>query len=406
MKRLIALIAIVSVFVVSCERKSGPQEISILQGTIEEISVPAPDYRNPLQTTVNVMVYTPPNYNANGETRYPVLYLLHGFGGNDSTFQQFFDIASIADYLISTNLIPPMIIVMPDASNDFGGTFYANSEMIPGVPQTTVFGTYEDFFINDLIPYIDDNYLTIADQGHRMLTGLSMGAYGAIRLASKHPDLFNSVASHSGPLDFSTFLTMTPSLIQILQAENPNGFNPATVAADPEGHPFSTFALAMAAMFSPKVGSIIIDTLTGDTLRFEFDFMKNEFPLVQLNDTLWAGVRMPFDATWNILPEVWDSLWIKYNDPVSLVHQNGSNISDNGVWYYFDCGDKDELFLSNTIQPFKDALDAEGISYDSQSGIYSYDGGYNPDELRAGHVTYFYLRLKRSFLFHAQHLGQ
>lgn len=395
MKRYLTLIGIVSIVVLSCERKSGPQEVSVLQGTIEEISVPAPNYRNMLQTTVNVMVYTPPNYNPEGDTRYPVLYLLHGFGGNDSTYQKFFDIAGIVDYLISTNLIPPIIIVMPDASNDFGGTFYANSEMVPGNPQTTVFGTYEDFFINDLIPYIDEHYMTFADRDYRMLTGLSMGGYGAVRLASKYPNIFNSVVSHSGPLDFGTFLSITPSLLDILQMENPNGFNPDSIFYDPEGHPFSTFALAMAAMFSPKLGKIS-----------DFNLELSEFPLVQLNDTLWAGVRMPFDRQWNILPEVWDSLWVKYNDPVSLVHFYGTDISDNGLWYYFDCGDQDELFLSNTIQPFKDALDSEGISYDPESGIYNYDGGYNPDELRAGHVTYFYLRLKSSFQFHAQHIGQ
>jgi len=396
MKRLGLALILTAWVVTGCTRKSGPQEFEIFQGTIEEISVPAPSYMNPLAPTINVMVYTPPGYSADDPTGYPVLYLLHGFGGDDSTYQKFFDIASIADYLISTGLIPPMIIVMPDASNDFGGTFYANSEMIPGVPQTTVFGRYEDFFVNDLIPYIDENYNTIADAQHRMLTGLSMGGYGAMRLAIKHPDLFGSAASHSGPLDFPTFLSQTPSLIQILQMENPNGFDPAAVAADPEGHPFSTFALAMAAMFSPKV-----DTIT------KFDLTKNEFPLAPVtpDSVVWAGVRMPFDAQWNILPEVWDSLWVKYNSPTQLLDTYAQAILDNGTEFFFDCGAADDLFLQNGIDPFKSKMDELGIPYDqTNSGVYTQDGGYNPDELRAGHVTYFYLRLKRSFLFHARHL--
>ncbi len=375
-----------------CSRKSGPVEPNILEGSIETVSVPAPDYNMPTQTSVEAMVYLPPQYESQPNDSFPVLYLLHGFGGDHTTYQAYFDIKGIFDWMISMGYIPPMIVVMPNARNDFGGTFYANS-LYGSQP---VFGTYENFFVQDLVSYIDDNYRTIADADHRGLIGLSMGGYGAMRLAIKHSSLFHFAGAHSGVLDFEQFLNLPGGLtiVSLLQQENNGVFDPQVIMADPENHPLSVMAMAMAAQFSPKLGPYSA-----------FDPAKNEFPLVPVmpDSSLWAGIRMPFDANWEILPEVWDSLWVAQNSPKALLDAYADQLSN--VFFFADCGENDDLFLQLQVEPFLQKLQELGLSYDENwSGIYDHEGGYDPADLPAKHVTYFYLRLQRSLISFANFL--
>ncbi len=380
------------VLLAGCSRKSGPVEPEILQGSLESISVPAPNYNMPTQTTVEALVYLPPQYESQPNDSFPVLYLLHGFGGDHTTYQAYFDIKGILDWMISMGYLPPTIVVMPNARNDFGGTFYANS-LYGSQP---VFGTYENFFVQDLVSYIDQNYRTLQDARHRGLIGLSMGGYGAARLGIKHPDLFRFVGIHSGVIDYEQFLNLPGglSLLDLLYQENQGTFDPQVIMADPENHPLSVMAIAMAAQYSPKVGPYTA-----------FDPTLNEFPLVPItpDSTLWAGVRMPFDANWQILPEVWDSLWLALNNPKTLLDSFAVQL--DSTYFYVDCGENDDLFLQIQVEPFLAKLAELGLTYDQNwSGIYDHDGGYDPDDLPAKHVTYFYLRLQRSLISFAQFL--
>ncbi len=375
-----------------CSRKSGPVEPEILQGTLESISIPADHYNMPTQPTVEALVYLPPQYESQPNDSFPVLYLLHGFGGDHTTYQAYFDIKGILDWMISMGYLPPTIVVMPNAKNDFGGTFYANS-LYESQP---VFGTYETFFVEDLVPYIDNQYRTLADADHRGLIGLSMGGYGATRLAIQHPDLFHFAGSHSGVLDFEQFLNLPGglSIVDLLYQENNGVFDPQAITADPEAHPLSVMAMAMAAQFSPKVGPYAA-----------FDPTLNEFPLVPVtpDSSLWAGIRMPFDANWQILPGVWDSLWIARNNPKTLLDTYADQL--DSTFFFVDCGQNDDLFLQIQVEPFLQRLADLGIAYDQNwSGIYDHDGGYDPADLPAKHVTYFYLRLQRSLISFAHFL--
>ncbi len=132
-------------------------------------------------------VYLPPGYQEE-ERAYPTFYLLHGYGGEDTNWTRYGDAAMTADSLIAADVIPPVILVMPDGQN----SWWVDSD-----PETG-FGAVETALIQDLIPEVDRAYRTIPLRRARMIGGLSMGGYGAVHLALKHPDLFGAAASLSG----------------------------------------------------------------------------------------------------------------------------------------------------------------------------------------------------------------
>lgn len=130
-----------------------------------------------------IVVYTPPCYASFTDRRFPVLYLLHG---QTYTDRQWLDlgVSVVADDLINNQSAPPFIIVLPDDR-------YWNVESGLG---------FGDRFINNVIPYVDDNYRTLADRSHRALGGMSRGGGWAIRFLFTRHDLFGSVGLHSAVL--------------------------------------------------------------------------------------------------------------------------------------------------------------------------------------------------------------
>jgi len=123
-------------------------------------------------------VYLPPGYGID-KINYPVLYLLHGYTGDQTNWVQFGDVQRTATAAIERGDIPPLIIIMPDAGN----SWYVND--IQGKVR------YEDAFFNDFIPYIEKTYPVVAKKDFRAIAGLSMGGYGALLYALKHPDYFS-----------------------------------------------------------------------------------------------------------------------------------------------------------------------------------------------------------------------
>jgi enterochelin esterase-like enzyme len=129
-------------------------------------------------------VYLPPDY-ATSTRRYPVVYLLHGYTDNESGWIQFGEVNLAADRAIAEREIPPMIIVMPDG----GVSWYIND--LAGKVR------YEDMFVQELIPHIDAVYRTRADREFRGIAGLSMGGWGTLVHAFRHPELFAACAALS-----------------------------------------------------------------------------------------------------------------------------------------------------------------------------------------------------------------
>jgi enterochelin esterase-like enzyme len=133
---------------------------------------------------VNYAVYLPPDYQTSTR-RYPVVYLLHGYSDDESGWIQFGEINLAVDQAIASREIPPMIIIMPDAKI----TWYMNNA--DGSER------YEDMFVQELIPYVDQHYRTRAKKEFRGVSGLSMGGFGTLLYCLKHPDLFAAGAAFS-----------------------------------------------------------------------------------------------------------------------------------------------------------------------------------------------------------------
>ncbi len=134
-----------------------------------------------LDKEVEYCISLPADYETSNRW-YPVLYLLHGFSDDETGWTQFGEAHIIAGKLIQKGEVPPMIIVMPDA----GVSWYINSA--DGKTR------YEDFFIQEFIPYIEKTYRIRTKKEFRAIAGLSMGGYGSIIMALKHPELFTATA--------------------------------------------------------------------------------------------------------------------------------------------------------------------------------------------------------------------
>ncbi len=172
-------------------------------------------------------IYLPPDYSLSSETRYPVIYFLHGYGGEidnlvlisktdiNKSFPFLFRLLlpkvfrhyptfELIDQLIQSKQLSPFILVQPDAcmsgirskfnlkttrgTDHFKGSFYVNS------PYT---GQWADYIYGDVVEYVDTHFPTIPDRAHRAVMGVSMGGYGALYGGIKYPDRFGSVVALS-----------------------------------------------------------------------------------------------------------------------------------------------------------------------------------------------------------------
>jgi enterochelin esterase family protein len=150
-----------------------------------------------------IFVYTPPDYDANREARYPVLYLQHGGGEDERGWVVQGHVSQIMDNLIAAQKAKPMIIVM-----EKGYARKAGEPEVPLRPPTgtnampcdfsRMFNTLDEVFTKDLIPMIDTTYRTKPDRDHRAMAGLSMGGMQTFNITLNHLDLFGYIGGFSG----------------------------------------------------------------------------------------------------------------------------------------------------------------------------------------------------------------
>ena len=145
--------------------------------------------------TREVRVYTPPGYDANGSTKYPVLYLLHGNNDTAAGWTEVGRANEILDNLIAQKKALPMIIVMPWGHATPYGEAQGNNTAL-----------FEKYLLDDLIPAIDKTYRTLADREHRALVGLSMGGGQTLAIGLTHLETFSALGAYSAavPADFET----------------------------------------------------------------------------------------------------------------------------------------------------------------------------------------------------------
>ena len=135
-------------------------------------------------------VYTPPGYSTTA--RYPVLYLLHGIGGDENEWTKGGEADAILDNLHADKKVVPMIVVMPNgraAKDDRPGGDFRK--------QFPAFAAFEQDLLDDIIPYVESHYSVKADRENRALAGLSMGGGQSLNFGLKHLDTFASVGGFS-----------------------------------------------------------------------------------------------------------------------------------------------------------------------------------------------------------------
>ena len=140
-----------------------------------------------------VLAYLPPDYDALGSRRYPVLYVLHGYTGNAAALAASrpweTNVFQWIDRLIQRGAMPPAILAVVDGFTRLGGSQYVDSVHNGG---------YATYTVRDVVGHVDRTYRTIAAEGGRAVLGKSSGGFGAMHLVMEHPGVFAAFASHSG----------------------------------------------------------------------------------------------------------------------------------------------------------------------------------------------------------------
>jgi S-formylglutathione hydrolase FrmB len=184
------------------ESGDGPPRRDRPTGTVHEDQFFAPS----LGVSKHLVVYLPPSYGRDTTRRYPVAYYLHGLSGTETDWLSKGSLDAVADSLFARG-VPETIIVLPDGDDGWYTTW------VSPVAYRTCADTlhnespdrycvaherYDDYIARDVVQHVDSTYRTRRERDARGIGGLSMGGYGAISIALRHPDIFGAAASHSG----------------------------------------------------------------------------------------------------------------------------------------------------------------------------------------------------------------
>lgn len=287
--------------------------------TSEGLKVNLKFYSKSLKMDREVQIYLPQGYDQEVNTRYPVVYFLHGNSQNCYSEDQLFP---IFNNLIDSKTISPVIIVKPDGScPPWDISYFINSEL---------YGNFEDYLVGDLTEFIDSAYKTVASRDMRAIMGYSAGGYCAMKSALKHPDIYCAVVSHSGRLNMSSHSLYIPGIL------SENGGAPVS-SFNPKAGPMSTGIFTMAGALSPN-----------------------------LNNPPYF-VDFPLDNMGNLIDSVWNR-WLVH-DCSALARKKSKEYK---LAIYFDCGIYDETLAYDFNTSFADSLDKLAFHYEFQS----YSGGH------------------------------
>ncbi len=274
-------------------------------------------------------VYAPPAYEADEERRFPSLYLIQGHTGqldmwrNRSAFRP--TVPELVDRLFAEEGCPPALVVFVDAWTSYGGSQFLDS---PGV------GNYHTYLCDEVVPFVDAHYRTLAEPAHRGIAGKSSGGYGAMVTPMLRPDLFGGLATHAGDALFE--LCYLPD-----------------------------FREAARALRDSYRGSF--DAFWED-FRSRPAFAKGtDFPLLNT----WAmaacysanadgSIDLPFEPeTGQLRPDVWER-WLAW-DPVRMANRYADALRGLRA-VYIDSGKNDQFFLDLGAEGFRRALERIGVT--------------------------------------------
>ena len=293
-------------------------------GRLVEVKVAAPSLKGNLlgdPTEQSVSIYLPPSYDASPATRFPTVYLLHGFTGTNKGWTR---LHSMMDRLINNGKIRELIVVMPNGWNAYKGAFYSNS---------VVTGNWEDYIYRDLVQNIDTNYRTLARSDSRGIAGHSMGGYGAVTLAMKHPDVFGAVYALS-PCCLgmeADFTSENPAWLKTVRLSAKDQLKAVPTSFE-EFYQLAFVAVSAAFSPNPARGPFFVD-----------------FPYVERDGRL--------EVNQNIF-----ALW-RSKMPVYMVADNKANLMKlRGI--FIDYGEKEEFaHIRITSQQFSKSLAEHNIPH-------------------------------------------
>lgn len=213
-------------------------------GNVQQILFPSPSTK----TSRRAFVYTPPGYGSDKSKRYPVLYLQHGWGEDETAWSNQGRANLIMDNLIAEGKIKPFIIVM---------TYGMTNEIKWGGIRSFDITPFQTVLCDELIPYVDAHFTTIADQPHRAMAGLSMGGMETHTITLNKPEVFSHYALLSGGI-YKPEEIKDKSKVKLIftscgSRENPDGvkksiedmkaagFNAVSYVSDKTAHEFLTW---------------------------------------------------------------------------------------------------------------------------------------------------------------------
>jgi len=283
-------------------------------------------------------VYLPPSYFAS-DARYPVVYYLPGF--TDSSMLGF-SLPGDADRLVRSGAIRELIIVVANGANQLGGSFYVNSP---------VTGRWEDFIVEDVVSYVDSHYRTVAQVSARAISGHSMGGFGALTIAMRHPDVFSIVYS------------LSPGLF------DPNGLAESQMfELDGYIKRFIAYEQRIEALPVEQARRAMLHSPDDFTLAYGLAFAPNPEkhpPYLDYPYTQASGKLVRNDAIW----KRWDAGFGGIQDKIQHYKANMRQL--NGL--VVDYGRQDEYaWIPKGCDYFGAQLTAAGIPHE----LRSYDGGH------------------------------
>jgi S-formylglutathione hydrolase FrmB len=274
-------------------------------------------------------VYLPPDYDEEPDRRFPSVYVIQGLTGqvdmwrNRAAFRKNFP--ELTDELFAKVEAPPCIVVWVDCWTSLGGSQFLDS---PGT------GRYHTYLCDEVVPWVDGHYRTLADRSHRGIAGKSSGGYGAMVTPMLRPDLWGGFATHAGDALFE--VCYLPEFRECARA----------LREDYEG----SFEKFWQSFHSRPAFSKDSD-----------GYLLNDWCMAACYSTDDDGtVRLPFDpATGELIPEVWDR-WLAW-DPVRMVPAHADALRSMKA-IYIDAGTKDEYYLDLGAEAFRAALADAGVT--------------------------------------------
>ena len=272
-------------------------------------------------------VYLPPGYDES--KRYPSIYVIQGYTGqldmwrNRSPFgaQTY---PELCDEVFASGEVPPAIVVWVDAWTKIGGSQFLDSPAI---------GNYHTYLCDEVVPWIDARYPTLAEAAHRGIQGKSSGGYGAMVTPMLRPDRFGGVATHAGDALFEAcYAKDFPETARLLRDKHDGSYE--RFWEDFHSRPLVT-----------KPGDFVLVNSWGMAAAYSAD-----------DD---GTVRLPFDDTGRLLPNVWER-WLEW-DPVRMVERHAETLRGLRA-IYVDAGKRDEYYLDLGAEAFRRELERVGVT--------------------------------------------